>query len=484
MKTYDAIVIGSGIGGLVSAGMLASRGLKTLMIEKRVTPGGYLSSFKRKGFVFDSAVDCVSGVAPGGLIYRVLKMLRVESEVTFDRVDPIRVSHFPDFDITVDADVNAYRERLSEMFPLESSGIGSFLDRVGRTYSQLNSILQSTLGGRFELNMLTPDLLRLMDRSYGELLDEYFKDCRLKAVLSDRCPFIGLPPAGVSAVAMINLMMSYFDLGAFRPKGGYQRLADIFIEGIRKHDGDAIFGNGVKQILLDEKKCCRGVKCENGEEYLSRYMVSNADFLLTFGTLLGGSYKQIADEMMRKPGVSTSFFILYTGLEGELKTHSSAGYYPSYNISDFFHARMEFREDSTIGVTIASREDRSRAPHGCETVVFHEMIEASDKLLNKADCTDRVLRKAEKIFPRIKDKIIVLEAATPSTLMRYTGNYNGAAFGWKRIPGFRGPKRHGIGNLHIAGHWGDLGGGVLAAAYSGAKAAVDILAREGIKDVI
>ena len=484
MKTYDAIVIGSGIGGLVSAGILASRGLNPLVIEKHSAPGGYLSSFKRDGFVFDSAVDCISGVAPGGLIYRVLEVLGVVNDLKFVRVDPIRISHFPDFDIAVNADVNGYRERLYRLFPSEASGIETFFDRIGRTYSQMNSALQAIISGSFELNMITPDVLSLMDASYGALLDEYFKDDRLKTALSDRCPFIGLPPHGVSAVTMINLMMSYFDLGAFRPEGGFQRLADVFVEGIRKHGGEVMFGSGVERILLDDKNCCRGVRCENGEEYDARHIISNADFELTFGILLGGQYRQIADEMIRKPGVSTSFFILYAGIAGELNAHSSMGYYPSYDMRKYFDPGMEFREDSTIGVTIASREDKSRVPLGCETAVFHEMIEATGKRLDKAACTDKILRKAGRIFAGILDRIVVLEAATPSTLQRYTGNCNGAAFGWKQIPGFRGAKRHDIKNLHIAGHWGDFGGGVLAAAYSGAKAAAEILSREGIRDVI
>ena len=464
--------------------MLASRGLKPLVIEKHSAPGGYLSSFKRNGFVFDSAVDCISGVAPGGLIYRVLAMLGVVNDLKFVRVDPIRVSLFPDFDISVDADVNAYRERLCQLFHSEASGIRSFFYRISRTYSQLDSALQAIISGSFELKMLAPDVLGLLDASYGELLDEYFTDGRLKAALSDRCPFVGLPPHGVSAVTMINLMMSYFDLGAFRPEGGFQRLVDVLVEGIRKHSGEAIFGNGVKKILLDDKNYCRGVRCDNGEEYSARYIISNADFRLTFGTLLGGKYKQIANEMASKPGISTSFFIVYAGIEGKLDAHSSMGYYPSYDMRKYFDPGMEFRENSTIGVTIATREDKSRSPLGCETAVFHEMIEASGKLLDKAACTDKIMRKAGRIFPGIQDRIMVLEAATPSTLQKYTGNCNGAAFGWKQIPGFRGPKRHGITNLHIAGHWGDLGGGVLAAAYSGAKAAGEILSREGIRDAI
>lgn len=485
MKAYDAIIIGSGIGGLVSAGILAARGLKTLVIEKHITPGGYLSSFRRSGFVFDSAVDCISGIAPGGLIHRVLEMLGVGGDIRLLRVDPIRVSLFPDFEVGVDGNLNAYIERLSGLFPSESAAIKLFFERARNAHSQLQTAaLNAIISGGFELNAITPDLLKLMGASYGEMLDDYFTDFRLKAVLSDRCPFIGLPPSKVSAVAMISLIMSYFELGAYRCEGGFQKLANVFVEGIRRKGGRVLFGNGVNQILLDDNNQCSGVRCDNGEEYTARYIVSNADFDLTFRSLLGGRYAHLADEMMRCPGLSTSFFILYAGIEGDIGINSSIGCYPSYNMESYFDAGMEFREDSTIGVTIASKEDNSRAPHGSSTVVLHEMISASDKKLDKAVCIGRTLKKAERFFPGIKDRIVVLDAATPSTLQRYTGNCRGAAFGWRQIPGFRGPKRHGINNLHMAGHWGDFGGGVPAAAYSGAKAAGDILAKEGIKNVI
>ena len=273
-------------------------------------------------------------------------------------------------------------------------------------------------------------------------------------------------------------------LGAYRPEGGFQRLADAFIGGIGKKGGEAHFSKGVSKIILDDNNVCLGVRCDNGEEYMSRHIISNADFDLTFRHLLGGRYIRLADEMIRDPGLSISFFIIYAGISGEANMHSSLSFFPSYNMEGFFGSGMEFSDDSTIGVTMASIEDKSRAPHGSNTLMLHEMVMASGAGLDKDACIDRTIKKTEKIFPGLKNRITVFDAATPSTLHRYTGNCMGAAFGWKQVPGFRGPRRHGIPNLHIAGHWGDFGGGVLAAAYSGAKAAGDILLREGITDVI
>lgn len=484
MKDFDAIVVGSGIGGLISAGILSSKGLKTMLIEKHVTPGGYLSSFKRKGFIFDSALDSISGVAPGGLIYRVLELLKIEKDIAFIKVDPIRLSIFPDFEIAVDTDINAYVDRLSSLFPSEAHSIRKLLEKDALIYSNAQLAINETISGNSKLCEISSDILRLMNSSYEEYLNEHVCDYRLKAILSDRCPFIGLPPSGVSAFAMINMIMSYFKFGAYRPAGGFQRLADLLISGIENSGGEAIFGNGVKQILLDKQDRCAGVRCENGEEYTARYIISNADFYHTFSALLGGKYSSLADEILSEPGISTSFFILYAGIKGSVCRHSSIGYFPSYDMESFFSPDMEFREDSTIGITTASIEDESRVPEGCNTVVLHEMMETSGKEINKAECAEKIIKKAEIIIPGIKEKIIVLDAATPKTLYRYTMNLNGSAFGWKQIPGFRGVKRHEIKNLYIAGHWGDMGGGVLAAAYSGARAAAEILSKEGIKDVI
>jgi phytoene dehydrogenase-like protein len=481
MKHFDAIIIGSGIGGLISGGILTSKGLKTLIIEKNKTPGGYLSSFKRNGFIFDSAVDCISGVAPGGIIFRVLELLNVDKAVHFMSVNPIRVSIFPDHEIVVDADVEVYIERLRRLFPSESARITKFFETVQRVYDVVQSSMNRLISGKLTIYNVSPELSKFINISYKNLLDEYFNNDRLKGILSDRCPFIGLPPSHVSSLSMVAIIMSYFKLGAYRPAGGFQNLADVLIDGIRKNGGRIIFGNGAKKILLDPHDHCKGVRCDNGEEYTARYVISNADFHHTFCNLLGDKYSSLATDMIKSPGISNSFFIVYAGVKGNVSKYSSIGYFPSYMIEEYFTPTMEFKENSTLGLTIASVEDNSRAPRGCHTVVMHEMTRSSGKNIDKSECTEKIIRKAENIIPDMRNRITALDSATPQTLQRYTGNLNGAAFGWRQIPGFRGTKKYGIKNLYIAGHWGDMGSGVLASAYSGAKAAGEILACEDLK---
>lgn len=479
MPDYDVIVIGSGIGGLISAGILVSRGLKILLVEKNVNPGGYLSSFKRGAFIFDSAVDCFSGVENGGLISNVLKLLGVDSQVHFVRVDPIRVSIFPDATIIVDSDVNVYKKRLMSLFPSEGAALAGFFKLIEDVYAETQTATTMLLG-KGEFNKVGDLMARLGNISYLQLLDEFFTDSRLISILSDRCTFVGLPPSQASALTMTIMVLSYFKFGAYRPVGGSQRLADAIVDGIRNKGGKIIFGNGAQKILLKNGKCC-GIRCENGDEYTSKNIISNMDFVHTFNNLLGGKYAYFAEYLLKNVGVSTSFFILYAGIKGDIGRHSSIGYFPSYKMESYFQPDRIYQEDATIGVTIASIEDKTRAPGGSHTVVLHEMVPVYDEALDKAHCTKTILKKAERILPDLTNNIVVIDTATPETLLKHTCNYHGSAFGWKQTPGFRSIKEHGIKNLYLAGHWGDMGGGVLAAAYSGAKAAGEILAKEGIQ---
>src|SRR5512139_3394531 len=84
---YDAAIIGAGISGLVCGCYLAKAGMKVLIVEQHSKPGGYCTSFKRKGFIFDAAAHSFGGVKYG-LVGKILAELAVDKRLEIRRVDP------------------------------------------------------------------------------------------------------------------------------------------------------------------------------------------------------------------------------------------------------------------------------------------------------------------------------------------------------------------------------------------------------------
>jgi phytoene dehydrogenase-like protein len=475
---YDAIVIGSGIGGLACAGMLAAKDRKVLVLEQAGAPGGYVTSFRRGAFTFDSAVDCIAGLDPDGLLTWLLGSLGMGGRLTSIRLDPIRLSRFPDLTVRVDASLPAYIERLSRLFPSERRGIAAFFRRAEEMYRVVEAMMEIVKDGKETSDSLPVSWLRYGHLSYADLLRLEIRDARLAAILSDRCPFLGASPARVSATRMVSLVMSYFRSGAFRPAGGHQRLPDLLVEGIRRRGGEVSLGRPAKRILVDRGRCAR-VLTEDGADFPADHVVSNADPSETFGRLIGGDAGNAMLAETHARLLSPSFFIVYAGIRRDSAppAASSIGSFPGYDLEAFLDRYVPFSDADALGITIPTVEDASLAPSGHDALIVHELIPrgyAADWEREKDGCREKALQKAERVLPGLTRRVTLCEAATPSTLEGYTRNRGGAAYGWDQTPGLS-RLRHGIENLHLAGHWGEAGGGVLAAAYSGMRVAARIL---------
>ena len=136
-ERYDVIVIGSGLGGLTCGALLAKNGFNTLILEQHTAPGGYCTSFKRKGFTFDAAVHFLEGLGDGGLFYRMLSALEIEKELEYYRMDPLYKVVYPDESIAIPADLNEYIALLSSKFPAEKQGITKLFDTVEKLMMEL-----------------------------------------------------------------------------------------------------------------------------------------------------------------------------------------------------------------------------------------------------------------------------------------------------------------------------------------------------------
>jgi phytoene dehydrogenase-like protein len=474
---WDAVVIGSGMGGLACAGALAAHGRAVAVLEQATTPGGYVTSFHRRGFTFDSAVDCIAGLDANGLLTRLLHSLGVDGGLTPLRLDPIRISRFPGLTVHVDASLPAYKDRLCRLFPGERHGLTAFFRRAEEVYADVAILMEAVAAPTQAAPHLTGALLRYGHLTYADLLRLDIRDPRVAAVLSDRCPFLGVSPMRASATRMLSLIMSYFRSGAFRPLGGHQQLPNLLVEGIRRRGGEVHLGRPAVGIRLEGDRCDR-VLTADGAELTADHVVSNADFTETFERLIGGDAGRavLAEHCGRSR--SPSFFLAYAGVRRDaLPPASSIGSFGDFDLDGLLGRYVPFSEADPLGITIPTVEDPDLAPPGHDVLIVHELVPPEyvcEWEERREACLARLLDKSERVLPGLRARLVHCEAATPATLERFTRNHRGAAYGWDQVPHLA-RVRHGIRNLHLAGHWTETGGGVLAAAFSGMQVAARIL---------
>ena len=205
---YDVVIIGAGIGGLTCGALLAKSGFKTLIIEQHSIPGGYCTSFKRKGFIFDAAVHFTEGLGEGGRFHQILKDLGVEKEIEVYKIDPLARFFFGDESFSVPADLNEYISMLSKKFPKEEKGISELFKTIKRLEEEAEKLPTPLHIWNVLFHPLKyPLILKYYNKTFADMLADFIKDAKLGSIISAGWPYVGLPPSKVSALQMALLFV-------------------------------------------------------------------------------------------------------------------------------------------------------------------------------------------------------------------------------------------------------------------------------------
>ncbi len=191
-RRYDAIVIGAGIGGLFCANLLAKGGMKVLLLERHFMLGGFCSTFRRKGFVFDAATHFYPLLGnPTTLTGRILRDLEVPTEwVKMDPVDQFHLPGMPTF--TVPSEFGPYVEQLKKSFPEEAHNIDAYFAELRQAYMY---------GLLYYFRGVANDQVEKLERySMAGKLEEHFRDPRLRILLMGDAPHWGSSPDRTSYV--------------------------------------------------------------------------------------------------------------------------------------------------------------------------------------------------------------------------------------------------------------------------------------------
>jgi len=458
---YDAIIIGSGIGGLVCGAFLARAGKRVIVFERHYLAGGYCTSFKRRGFVFDAAVHHIGGCGRLSITGRALRELGIELELK--RLDPMDSLIFPDFSIDIPADLDEFIALLQQRYPHEAENIPAFFKQLTRLYW---AILQE--------NEQSPMLERYGHMKFSQMLDEFFRDPQLKLILGGQWGYLGLPPEEISAVGMCQMMVNYLKDGAYFPKGGSQRFADAIVAALKRYGGQLKLRTEVQRILLEDGRAT-GVLLKSGQEVRAPLVVSNADARLTFLHLLAEQVDGGYLDDLKNMRESTPLYMIWFGLTAEADLSPIKRGFHFMKTGEWYY------------ISVPTRDDPGLAPAGKQIVSVTASFESEYDRVEDW----RALKQAKKqqmvdylqtLVPDFVRHIVVTEVGSPYTCWRYTLNSKGAAYGWAVTPDQSGPRRLShrtpIPNLYLTGHWTQPGPGVCAVVSSGWRVANLILKDE------
>ena len=478
--SYDAVIIGAGIGGLICANLLAREGLSVLLAEQHYMVGGYCSTFRRKGYTFDAATHFYPLLGnPATITGKLLLDLGVTNG--WVKMDPVDHFHFPDgSSFAVPADFDIYLASLKLEFPEEASALDQFFAVVREVY--MHGLL------RYFRWRETDRLEHYRRMTVRQALNQHFRNEKLKLLLAADCGHWGSPPSRTSFVFDSMLRLSYF-LGNYYPRGGSQAFADELALRFEETGGHILMGSTVRRILASNK-IATGVEVEMGlanERSVKRVnagvVVSNADLLSTLERLLEPSQVDPdAIASIRKLRPTHPCFLTHIGLKN-MPTEvlrDAAGYHWDSWDSDRVATRA-------FKIFVPTLYEAAMAPPGCHIVIVQKLTdinydEIEDWPAHKAAVENYIMKNLERVMPGFSEKVVVKLSASALTSQRFTVNHHGAMLGWEMSPDQLGEQRPALNglvkNLYFTGHWTQPGGGITPVIVSAMQVAKRIIDRK------
>ena len=515
-ENYDAIVIGSGIGGLATAALLARHGgQRVLVLERHYAVGGFTHVFRRKGYEWDVGLHYIGQVQhPASLTRRLFDHL-TEKPIEWAPMDEV-YDRIVIGDVTYDyvAGPERFAARMKEYFPAEAAAIDRYMSLIrkvskwSRPYfaeKATSGVVAAVLGP-----LMRAPFLRWAKQTTSDVLSRLTDNRELIAVLTGQFGDYGLPPSE-SSFAMHALLVRHYLRGGSYPVGGSSVIAAGMVPTIEAAGGKILYYADVREILVMGDLAV-GVRMADGAELTASVVVSAAGASNTFLRLLprpvAEAHRLIAP--LRRVGASVGHVCLYLGLRStaaELDLPKNNFWiYPGPDHDGNVAAYLEDPEAAlpVVYVSFPSAKDpdfENRCP-GRATIElitlapFERYMKWFDSDWRKrgdsyealkSELAERMLETLFRQLPQLRGKIDHCEVSTPLSTRHFANYERGEIYGLDHSPRRfqeRGLKpRTPIENLYLTGQ-DVLSCGIAGALTAGYLTASVILRRNLLKAAV
>jgi phytoene dehydrogenase-like protein len=486
------LIIGGGVYGLAAGTYLAMNGFDTEIHEMHHLPGGLCTSWTCKGYTFDFCIHWLMGSSPGKNLYTLWEELGVvQGRKMIEHEIYIKWEHKTGETFTAYTDPEKLRSEMHRVGPDDKRLIDQFIHGI-ITFAKLD------LPARKEDETLR-NLLKMLPHMpaflhWGGMTITQFAHSFKSPVL--RQFFIDMYGADSMAdFPVIGMMMMLSFMAAKSngyPVGGSLKFAQAMENTCERYGGKIFYNHKVDKILVEGSRAA-GIMV-NGREICGDYVISAADGYTTLYKLLEGKYLTPQHEQAyRTWKIFPSLVYVALGLDRKFEGIPSMYLFNAKNPITIEDGRQTltqvsirlFNQDETLAPAGKTVVVSSISTYNYDYWVTLQAQQPAEYAAEKERIANWIIAEAENYFKDFKDKVEVIDVATPATIIRYTGNWRGSYEGWL-------PNRHnmmktlpatvpGLDNFYMHGQWITIGGGVPPAAMGGRKLAQEICRREKIK---
>jgi len=454
---YDVIVIGSGMGGLSAAALLAHTGKKVVVLEQHFTAGGFTHAYARNGYEWDVGVHYIGDVGRQTVARRLFDFIS-GGQLDWAPMDPVydrMIIGGERYDFVAGAE--NFKAELKKHFPQEAHAIDRYLELVFQA---------SRYMAQFSKLKILPGWLRKIMQATGKnafpefifqdtysVLQSITRNEQLIAVLSGQWGDQGLPPKQ-SVFLMHAILCKHYINGGFYPVGGASRIAETIIPQIQYAGGEVFTYADVKEILLRDGRAY-GVKMQDDNCIEAPVVISNAGVINTFEHLLPASeserlgYRAKAQHCER----SMSHMGMYIGLKGSAEElqlpKTNLWIYPSgdhdANVAAFatdIHAPLPVvyvsfpsAKDPDFARRYPGRSTIEIVSGPCNYSWFSQWAKQTwgkrgdDYEALKEQLSQRMLEVLYQHMPQLRGKIDYYETSTPLSTDFFCRYQHGEAYG-------------------------------------------------------
>lgn len=461
MRDVDAIVIGSGSGGLTAALALARAGRRVAVFEQHDLPGGYSQSFTLSGFRFSPGVHYIGELEPGGALRRIYEGLGVANDLVFFEINPDGYDHVVvgDQRFDIPAGMECFRDRLKSRFPAEREGIDGYFATVSRMADELawtgvpTGILEAV-----EMPLHLRTVLRFGLMPLARFLDRFTSDPLLRAILSIQAGDHGMAPSRAPTALHAGLQSYYFDGGCY-PKGGGHHIPDTLVRHIQAHGGTVTLGTEVARVLVEHGRAL-GVALADGTEVRAPVVVANTDPGVLWGRLVPAD--QVGARLARRvrhTRYSVSTLSLFLGVDMDVRAAGLDSGNVWFSRTTDVDAAYEYAERTDLSdapevpglflnaTTLKDPSMRSDGRHTIEAIALAS-VDAFDQWRDlprgqrgpeyaalKDALARRILEAAECLVPGLSKAVVFQALATPLTNEHFLHATRGGIYGTEKTIG-------------------------------------------------